>query len=100
MSPFILYHFSNRSIFQNFPNVIVLSVILVRCPPTGRRASWLLILKSMLVAICLMHVFCCVISLQSAELQKKLHHLEVQLKNEKQHMGDLEHKYRYCANTT
>uniref|UniRef100_A0A674NR96 Rho-associated protein kinase n=1 Tax=Takifugu rubripes TaxID=31033 RepID=A0A674NR96_TAKRU len=31
----------------------------------------------------------------SAELQKKLQHLEVQLKNEKQHMGDLEHKYRY-----
>lgn len=34
---------------------------------------------------------------QSAELQKKLHHLEVQLNNEKQHMGDLEHKYRYGA---
>lgn len=55
MPPFILHrhlnHFSNRSIFQNFQGVIVLSVILVWCPPTG--ASWPLILKSMLVAICM-----------------------------------------------
>ncbi|CAF99028.1 unnamed protein product, partial [Tetraodon nigroviridis] len=35
---------------------------------------------------------------QSAELQKKLHHLEVQLNNEKQHTGDLEHKYRSVSN--
>ncbi|XP_011612688.1 rho-associated protein kinase 2 isoform X1 [Takifugu rubripes] len=35
---------------------------------------------------------------ESAELQKKLQHLEVQLKNEKQHMGDLEHKYRSVSN--
>lgn len=37
---------------------------------------------------------------QSAELQKKLHHLEVQLNDEKQHMGDLEHKYRCGAHVT
>lgn len=33
-------------------------------------------------------------SSQSAALQKKLHHLEVQLKNEKQSKDDLDHKYR------
>lgn len=40
--------------------------------------------------------------LQSAALQKKLHHMEVQLNNEKQIRDDLEHKYRYwsCRNIT
>lgn len=33
--------------------------------------------------------------LQSAALQKKLHHLEVQLNNEKQVRDEIEHKYRY-----
>lgn len=36
-------------------------------------------------------------SSQSAALQKKLHHLEVQLNNEKQIKDDLEHKYRYSS---
>lgn len=39
----------------------------------------------------------CVFSLQSAALQKKLHHLEGQLNNEKQVKDELEHKYRYGA---
>uniref|UniRef100_A0A7N6BQF1 Rho-associated protein kinase n=1 Tax=Anabas testudineus TaxID=64144 RepID=A0A7N6BQF1_ANATE len=34
---------------------------------------------------------------QSAALEKKLHHLEVQLNNEKQIKDDLEHKYRYSS---
>lgn len=37
----------------------------------------------------------CVFYLQSAALQKKLHHLQVQLNNEKQVRDELEHKYRY-----
>lgn len=37
----------------------------------------------------------CVFSPQSAALQKKLHHLEGQLNNEKQVKDELEHKYRY-----
>lgn len=37
----------------------------------------------------------CVFYLQSAALQKKLHHLEVQLNNEKQVRDEIEHKYRY-----
>uniref|UniRef100_A0A3B4Y8M3 non-specific serine/threonine protein kinase n=1 Tax=Seriola lalandi dorsalis TaxID=1841481 RepID=A0A3B4Y8M3_SERLL len=41
--------------------------------------------------------------LQSAALQKKLRHLEVQINNDKQVKDDLEHKYRYsscCSNNT
>ncbi|XP_068608289.1 rho-associated protein kinase 2, partial [Brachionichthys hirsutus] len=34
---------------------------------------------------------------ESAALQKKLHHLEVQLNNDKQAKGDLEHKHRVAA---
>uniref|UniRef100_A0A3Q1I6E4 Rho-associated protein kinase n=1 Tax=Anabas testudineus TaxID=64144 RepID=A0A3Q1I6E4_ANATE len=34
---------------------------------------------------------------ESAALEKKLHHLEVQLNNEKQIKDDLEHKYRYSS---
>lgn len=43
-----------------------------------------------------------VFSPQSAALQKKLRHLEVQLNNEKQVKDDVEHKYRYrsCRNMT
>lgn len=82
-------------------------MILVWCMPTAWRAIWPQILKSMLFLMCpfvcvscLLYVTWCAIGPQSAELQKKLHHLEVQLNNEKQHMGDLEHKYRYCGNIT
>uniref|UniRef100_A0A3Q1EUR7 Rho-associated protein kinase n=1 Tax=Acanthochromis polyacanthus TaxID=80966 RepID=A0A3Q1EUR7_9TELE len=35
------------------------------------------------------------LSLQSAALQKKLRHLEVQMNNDKQAKDDLDHKYRY-----
>lgn len=43
-----------------------------------------------------------VFSPQSAALQKKLRHLEVQLNNEKQAKDELDHKYRYrsCRNIT
>ncbi len=39
-------------------------------------------------------------SLQSAALQKKLRHLEVQVNNEKQVKDEIEHKYRYSRNLT
>lgn len=59
MPPFILHrhlkHFSNRSLFRNFQDVIVCDCVvsLAWCLSTGQRASWPLILKSMFVAICL-----------------------------------------------
>lgn len=70
--------------------------------PTGWWAIWPQIFLTCLVShACPRMCDCSVVSFpQSAELQKKLHHLEVQLNNEKQHMGELEHKYRWGAHVT